>query len=178
MIFFRTAIRRSARHDEGLFAEEPIPRGSIFGIFGLHAKLTTEAEYQAEQQRSNYEHVQTGVRWIGEYFMYDDNILPEDYINHSSAPNLIYHCGIGIANRDIGKNEELSVDYRFILAQDDVNAFADAETGELISGLPPEEAFRRSAIAVLDLLATGGFAEDAHRLTAALAAYRRHYPVD
>lgn len=176
MIFFRTAVRRSALHDEGLFADEPIPRASIVGIFGLHAKLTTEAEYQRQQLEANYEHVQTGVRWIGDYFMYDTDILPEDFINHASAPNLIYHCGIAIAGRDIAQDEELSIDYRFILARQDVNAFADPETGEMISGLAPEEAFRRSAMAVLDLLVTTGFADDERRVSAALAAYRAHYP--
>ncbi len=176
MIFFRTAVRRSALHEEGLFADEPIPQASIVGIFGLHAKLTTEAEYQREQVQANYEHVQTGVRWIGDYFMYDTDILPEDFINHASMPNLIYHCGIAIAGRDIARDEELSIDYRFILARHDVNAFADPETGETISGFAPEEAFRRSAKAVLDLLAMRGFADDERRVSTALAAYRAYYP--
>lgn len=65
---------------------------------------------------------------------------------------MLYHCGISLAARDIAASEELTVNYKYFLAEQDVCAFYDAETGIIVDGIHPADAFIQSAEEVLALL--------------------------
>jgi SET domain-containing protein len=145
MLLVKTEVRPSPIAEEGLFALEPIKKGTIVAILSYQAKIMSEDEYQMHQRNGNELIVKTAVRWVGDYFLYLDAIGHEEYINHSSDPNLLYHCGICFALRDIQPGEEMTAKYQYFLARQDVHAFVDSATGEHVDGLPPREALLKSA---------------------------------
>lgn len=112
----------------------------------------TETEYQSEQAKDNKIISMTAVRLLGRNFVYGDSIENEEYINHSETPNLLYHCGVCLATRDIAPGEELTVNYKYFLAEHDVCAFNNSETGKMVDGIPPADAFIQSAREVFVLL--------------------------
>lgn len=150
MLLVKTEVRESRLHEKGLYSLQPIKKGTIVMI--PSGSLISEAEYQWEQAKDNKTVIMSAVRLLGRYFICADSIGNEEYLNHSSNPNLIYHCGIAIAARDIAACEELTVNYKYFLAEGDFCAFEDAETGELVDGLSPTEAFNQSAEEMLALL--------------------------
>ena len=70
-------------------------------------------------------------------------------MNHSSDPNILYHCGIGFSRRHIAAGDELTCDYRLYLPGGERVVTA---AGESVVGLPPLEALRTSARLLLELL--------------------------
>jgi hypothetical protein len=78
----------------------------------------------------------------------------EDYLNHSQDPNLIYHCGFLFALRNIEVGDELTVNYGYFLAIDDVESFQDIKSGKIITGLSGQEALLFSTRELLTLLET------------------------
>ena len=145
MLLVKTEVNPSSIAEEGLFALEPIKKGAIIAILGYQAKIMTEDEYQMHQRNGNELIVRTAVRWVGDHFLYLDAIGHDEYINHSSNPNMLYHCGVCFALRDIQRGEEMTADYRYFLARQDVHAFTDTDTGNHVDGLPPKEALLESA---------------------------------
>src|SRR5690606_1324628 len=115
------------------------------------ANIMPESEYQEEQRKGNEYVIKTGVRYVGKYFLYKDKIEDEEYINHSFDPNLLYHCGICFAARDIQEGEELSLDYKYIFAENDVTMFKDNETDIQVNGIPPKRALVETAKQLLEL---------------------------
>ena len=151
MFYVKTEIRESKIAGRGVFTLEPIKKGQIVANFPRNAKVITEEEYQEEQRKGNKVIIQSGVRWVGKEFLYKPEIDREEYINHSNSPNLLYHCGICFAKRDINIGEELTANYRYFLAENDVYAFKDNE-GKLIDGLSPKEALLQSSKELVELL--------------------------
>src|SRR5579864_4412967 len=101
MIFYKTKISESPVHERGLFADEHIARGAVVGIMALEADITSERSYQNAQRNDDSTYTQTGVRWLHKFFMFDKRLMVEDYINHSHQANVLYHCGILFAKKDI-----------------------------------------------------------------------------
>ena len=111
----KVGIHESKTHQKGMFAVQPITKGEIVFIKGGHI-------LKHEQIFSS------GV--INSYHPIDDlyylgatNLEEEDgiklFVNHSCNPN----CGIRgeitfVAMRDIGVNEELTIDYAFLDNED------------------------------------------------------------
>lgn len=152
MLFFKTRIAPSPLHERGLFAAEPIPMASTVGIMTIGAKLTSERIYQEAQAQGDATAIQTGTRWFGRYFMYDDTWMHEDFINHSFEANLILLAGVLIAGRDIAAGEEITCDYRFILAHGDQHRFTDRRTGRAVDGLPAHAAVSEACHQLLRVL--------------------------
>lgn len=96
--------------------------------------------------------IRTGIRWVGRYFVHAKTIAADAYINHSNDPSLLYHCGVSFARRDLEAGDELTIDYRLFLAEDDEAAFCDVATGEMVRGLPPKEALLKSGGQLAKLL--------------------------
>ncbi len=151
MLLVKTAVQESKLHNLGLYALEPVTKGQII-MLAECTGVMTETEYQAEQAKENKVIIMTAVRLLGKIFIYGDTIGNEEYINHSETPNLLYHCGICLATRDIAPGEELTLNYKYFLAEKDVYAFEDIVTGEKVDGISPEDAFIKSAEMVLSLL--------------------------
>jgi hypothetical protein len=156
MIFYRTRIAESRIHKFGLFAEENIDRGAIVGIMALGSDIASERFYQSALRNDNFVFAQTGVRWVHKFFMHDERIMVEDYINHSRRPNLLYHCGILFAQHNIARGDEMACDYRLFLAQHDADAFTDNETGEWVDGYDPQTSLISSGRQLIALVETAG----------------------
>lgn len=152
MLFVDAEVRESRIAGSGLFLRSSVKKGAVVSIHGVDAKLVTQAEYQEEQRKGNDLAVRSGVRWVGRYFLYAKAMPVESYINHSDDPTLLYHCAISFARTDMKPGDELTIDYRTFLAEDDVEGFEDMATGRMLFGLPPKEALLKSSTELVKLL--------------------------
>jgi len=159
-MFYKTEVRNSGIHNKGLFILEPVKKGEIIGIMTVNCGIMTESEYQEEQEKGNEIIIMTGVRWAGKYFLYGNSICNEDYINHSEDPNMLYHCGICVALRDLYPGDELTINYKFLLAENDVYSFIDKETGKKVDGLSWREALIQSTEEFINLLRSNAGEEE------------------
>ncbi len=73
-------------------------------------------------------------------------------MNHSEKPNLLYHCGILFALRNIRAGEELTVDYRYFLSPNDANPVHDTKTGKVIKGFNAKKSLRESTKELIKLI--------------------------
>ena len=97
MLLYKTEKKTSVISGEGLYTLEYIPKGAVIGLFPFEAGILTEDEYQEEQRKGNKVITMSAVRWIGKFFLTNDEIGNEEYINHSNESNMLYHCGICFA---------------------------------------------------------------------------------
>jgi SET domain-containing protein len=162
MLFIRTEAGASPIAGKGVFAREAVKRGEIVGIAGHRGRIVTEAEYQAAQEAGDTLLIQSAIRWVGDYFVYNETITDEEYVNHATDPNLLYHCGVWFARRDIEPGDELTCDYKYFLAVDDVCRFPDAGGQGMVSGLPGKEALVQSAEELIALLKDGDLGAPRH----------------
>ena len=152
IIFIKTEIKKTIT-GKGLFSLEFVKKGSLIANFAQDAKgIITEEEYQLEQKKGNQLIIMSAIRWVDKYFLYGDYIGSEEYINHSYEPSMLYHCGICIAARDMKPGDELTVNYQYFLAENDLSSFSDHKTGKLVDGLPPKIALLKSAQELVKLL--------------------------
>ena len=152
MLLIKTEVKESPIQGLGLFAAENAKKGQLLGVFSYQADILTEKEYQDEQRKGNELIILSAVRWIGEIFLTSDHIGPEERINHSSDPSMLYHCGLCFARRDINAGDELTADYKYFLAVDDVFKFKDSENTELVDGYDSHSALLDSARELVQLL--------------------------
>jgi hypothetical protein len=152
MLLIQAAVGDSAISGKGLFTQEPVRKGTVVSIHAADSIVVTEEQYQEEQRKGNELAIRTGIRWIGKYFLYAREMRPEAYINHSTDPSLLYHCGISFARRDLPIGAELTIDYSLFLAEDDVDSFSDSARESDVTGLPPREALLNSTEQLLRLL--------------------------
>ncbi len=152
MLYVKTEIKNSDVNGKGLFLLENVKIGQIIALFAENSKYITEEEYQEEQRNNNEIIIMSGVRYVGKYFLYTEEIGNEEYINHSSNPTVLYHCGICFAKRDLKIGDELTVDYKYFLATNDVNKFTDKTTNSIVDGIPPHEALLQSTRELLEML--------------------------
>ncbi len=152
MLYVKAEVKNSNIHGKGLFLLEPVKKGQIMILLAHNSKLMTEEKYQEEQRKNNKIITMSALRYVGKYFLYDEEIESEDYINHSSNPTMLYHCGICFAKHDLKINDELTVDYKYYLALHDVNRFMDTHTKKWVDGLSPQEALIQSTKELLQIL--------------------------
>ena len=144
-MFITTEVRDSSIFGMGLFATQRVTKGTIVCSFTLGARLTTEGEYVAACAAGQQPLMRTGTRYAGRYFTYGNEHEPYNFINHSFEPNLLCHCGVVVALRDIARDEELTLDYRYLIDPTDVGVYRDAATGREIRGFNARETFLRTA---------------------------------
>ena len=84
----------------------------------------------------------TGTRYCGKYFTFGNVDAPYNFVNHSFKPNLLCHCGVVLARRDIPAGEEMTLDYRTLIDTTDVGLYNDAVTGREIRGHSARETLR------------------------------------
>ncbi len=152
MLFIQAAVGDSAISGNGLFTQEPVRKGTVVSIHAVDSVVVTEEQYQEEQRKGNELAIRTGIRWVGKYFLYARESRPEAFINHSTNPSLLYHCGISFARRDLEPGAELTIDYSLFLAEEDVDSFSDSKVETQVTGLPPKEALLSSTQQLLRLL--------------------------
>lgn len=119
MLLVRVRVDRSAIHGLGVFAAEPIPRGSAVWRFTPGFDLDLDpALVQAQPQplRERLLHYGYIDPRLGRYILCCDDAR---FLNHSAVPNLrpdftLDRYGVDIAARDIAAGEELTVDYEAV----------------------------------------------------------------
>lgn len=144
--------------EHALFASKDISKGTVVFVFTYpeHAMVVKEPELIKLLKNGDERAKFTGCRFLLDEFVMDETIpdkLPKGYyINHSFNPNVLYHCGIGFALRDISKGEMLTMNYEYLLAQTALEEFEDWETGKTVKGLSGIESLTRSTEELLKLL--------------------------
>lgn len=153
MFCIKTEIRETPGKGKGVFARESVPKGAVVGILaeGI-VGVMDEAQYQLAQNQGDEMVIRTAARWVDRYFYYADLISHEEYINHAFSPNMLYHCGVCFALTDIGPGDELTFNYQYLLAKDDVFAFTDQQSQQRVDGLPGRKALLQSARELVKLL--------------------------
>lgn len=120
MIIVSTYLGQSAIHGLGVFAKEPIARGTKVWEYNSLFDLTfSEAEFAAlppsvrEEIEVHLYQPETGG------LLYYESTMGK-YMNHHRDPNVDFtRIGTGWATRDIAAGEELTCDYRHFMAETD-----------------------------------------------------------
>lgn len=94
----------------------------------------------------------SSVRWFERFYTVSADWPDECNINHSFSANGLWHLGFVFAGRDIKAGEELTVDYRFLVDDDELLPFNDAESGKPIIGLKWVDNIRMSTEKLLSVL--------------------------
>ena len=155
MDLIKVKVCESPLHGMGVFAEEDIKKSKIISIWIDDAIIITQAEYLDKQAQGDEIAIKSAVKLVDDLFMYYPNSDPSEdpftYINHSENENVLYHCGILFAKRDIKKGEELTINYRYILARNDYCKLKDTTSKKFIDGVEGRTALIASAKELLDL---------------------------
>ena len=151
-MFIETEVRETGVYGKALYAAAAVKRGTIVCSFTLGSEVTTEAEYVRAVADNRQPVTRSGTRYAGRYFTYGNVDAPYNYVNHSFKPNLLCHCGVVIALRDIPAGEELTLDYRTLIDATDVGLYNDAVTGREIRGYPARETLLKTARELVALL--------------------------
>ena len=152
-MFIRVQVRASTIFGKGLFPLDAVPRGAVVCSFTTDSKVITEDQYVDAVAREKYLIVRTGTRYFGKYFTYTDDPEAElNFFNHSFQPNLLVHCGVVLAARDIAAGEELTVDYRTLIDDTETGVYPDAVTGRPIQGFSARQTLLRTARQLIELI--------------------------
>jgi hypothetical protein len=151
-MFIQPEVRESGIFGKGLFAAQAVRKGTIICCFTLGSRVITERQFIAACEADDKFIMRTGTRYVGKYFTVGNESAPYTFINHSFDPNVLAHCGILLARRDIELQEELTVDYRTLVDPTDVATYDDAATGERIRGLPAKDTLLKTARELIALV--------------------------
>ena len=143
---------RPARFAEGkgVFLLEGVKRGQI-----LVAPDAINQVYNAEQRAAlvpGSAEDEACVRWFESYHTVSTDWPDDCYVNHSFNPSGLWHLGFIFATRDLKVGDEVTADYRFLVDDNEVMPFKDAETGQEIVGYVWEDNLRISTELLLVLL--------------------------
>ena len=134
---------------KGLFLDEPVRAGRIITAPDQIERTFREAEFAdpalAQQKYAS-------ARWFEDRYTVSPDWPDECYINHSFQPNGLWHLGFVFALAELPAGTEITVDYRHLLPPGEAEDFADAATGEIITGLTWTESLALSTRALARLL--------------------------
>ncbi|MCA9509065.1 MAG: SET domain-containing protein [Myxococcota bacterium] len=137
----------------GLFVAEPVAAGAVVVVpdgieqtFSLEELVAHPAGERAQA---------AAVRWYEGRYSVTLDWPDECYMNHSFEPTGLWHLGFVFATRDLAAGDELTLDYRHLLAPGEREPFVDAATGRAIEGFPWRESLRRSSATLVRLLEGG-----------------------
>jgi hypothetical protein len=151
-MFVHTEVKPSNIFGRGLFTAEPVSRGRIVCCFTCGAKIITEEQFLQGIRDESHLIVRTGTRYAGKYFTIGNEDLPYTFINHSLEPNLLCHCGVVIALRDLTQGEEMTLDYQTLIDETDLGIYNDAKTGQPIRGFSAKQTLLRTARQLIELV--------------------------
>lgn len=125
---------------KGVWLGEPLRRGRIAVAPDRIDQTWSFAEILADPARAALLH--TSVRWFEERYTLSPEWPDECYVNHSFEPTGLWLLGFIFATRDLDTGDELTVDYRHLLAPGQAEGFRDAHTGGPIIGFEWNESLR------------------------------------
>jgi len=143
---YRIAASTIQGAGKGLFVDEFVAAGAI-----VTAPDDIDRTYRWDDIKASPD-VHAAARWFEDRYTLSPDWPDECYVNHSFRPTGLWHLGFIFATKDLPQGTEITVDYRHLLAPGEVEAFADAETGEKITGLSWQESLRVSTHALAALL--------------------------
>ena len=147
---YRIAASTIPGAGKGLFLEEPLRHGRIAIAPDAIDRTWSFAEILSDPERANLLH--TSVRWFEDRYTLSPDWPDECYVNHSFEPNGLWLLGFIFAARDLEAGEELTVDYRHLLAPGQEEEFRDAYTGQAIVGYAWDESLRSGLDALRKLI--------------------------
>lgn len=110
MLLVKTYLDNSPIHGIGVFAGEPIPKGTKVWTFADgFDRCFTERQFRKLPKPAREFIGYYGYRVDGEIILTCDN---DRYTNHSDNANTHWHRGFMRARRAIAKGEEITNDYR------------------------------------------------------------------
>ena len=155
MNFVKVEVGQSPLHDKGVFTKEEIKKGEIISAWTDDSVIINKAKYLDKQTQGDEIAIRSAVRLVDDLFLYYPDSEPSEdpftFINHSEDENVLYHCGILFAKRNIKSGEELTINYRYILAENDYCRFKDKVSNKPIDGISGRKALIASAKELLDL---------------------------
>lgn len=125
---------------KGVFLDEPLPRGRIAVAPDRIDQTWSFAELLSDPARTAL--MYSSVRWFEDRYTLSPDWPDECFINHSFEPTGLWLLGFNFATRDLVAGDELTVDYRHLLAPGQEEEFCDARTGQAIIGYPWQESLR------------------------------------
>jgi hypothetical protein len=140
---YTIAASRIPGAGKGLFLEQPVRRGDVI-VAPTEIRDAHLLDREALASLPG-ELLATSIRWFEDRYTIDPEWSDECYINHSFAPNGLWHLGFVFALGDLDAGSELTIDYRMLLGEGDTPGFRDALTGHEITGFSWEESLRLSA---------------------------------
>jgi len=154
MFYYKVENRKSPIQGEGLYTLDDIKKGSIIFYWGSDQdRIINEATYLKKRKDvSDNIFQKTSGRWVHNKFLHCKEWGPDCYMNHSYSPNILYYCGIGFAKKDIKKNEELFINFQYLLSDKDSACFTDIETNRQVIGLDNDECLKESSKELILLL--------------------------
>jgi hypothetical protein len=143
---------RAARHAEGkgVFLLQPVKRGQVLVAPDAINKVYDAAQRAALVPGSPED--EACVRWFETYHTVSTDWPDDCYVNHSFSPSGLWHLGFIFATRDLAVGDEVTADYRFLIDDNEIMPFKDAETGREIIGYTWQENLRLSTEQLLALL--------------------------
>jgi hypothetical protein len=138
---------------KGLFVDESVVRGRLITAPDDIPKVYKWREVEALPNAR--ELLASTVRWFEDRYTITPEWPDECYINHSFNPNGLWHLGFVFARRDLAAGEEITVDYRHLLAPGQEEDFVDALSGEKIIGYRWSESLSSSTAELHALLSAG-----------------------
>lgn len=148
----RCAIRPSSigGAGRGLFLREAVARGQLLYTPDKSWRLYTFAELAALPPGS---HDQDFSQRLGpDLFAASPEDHGDNYINHSFAPNCLWHLGWIFAREALPAGTELTLDYRYFTAEQWSPVFVDSASGRPVAAFPWAEAVATSAATLAELL--------------------------
>ncbi|MDO9452348.1 MAG: SET domain-containing protein [Stagnimonas sp.] len=147
---YRVGASGIAGAGKGLFADELIAKGRV--IIAPDNVHTVWPEAKLRGFASDSIEVESSVRWFEDQFSLTPEWSDECFVNHSFAPNALWHLGFIFALRTISADEEILMDYRHVIGSGEVMPFKDGETGREIVGLPWPQVLQDSAQQLVTIL--------------------------
>ena len=125
---------------KGVFLEEALARGRVAIAPDRIDQTWSLADIMDDPGRAALLH--TSVRWFEDRYTLSPDWPDDCFVNHSFEPTGLWVLGFIFAARDLEAGEELTVDYRHLLAPGQEEGFRDAHTGEAIVGYTWRDSLR------------------------------------
>lgn len=145
---YRVGPSTVAGAGKGFFVDENIRAGRVV-IAPTHATHTVPLDQVLGPQA--HPHAETSVIWFEDHCVVSPDYPDDFFINHSFSPNALWHLGFVFALRDLAAGEELLLDYRHLIAPGVTLDYADAQTGNPITGHTWKESLRIAARQITEL---------------------------
>jgi hypothetical protein len=127
---------------KGLFLDEAVAAGKLVTAPDDIRKVYKWNDVLAQPDADKL--LAATVRWFEDRYTITPEWPDECYINHSFAPNGLWHLGFVFALADLAPGTEITVDYRHLLAPGQREDFDDAATGRPIVGYDWRESLTAS----------------------------------